>query len=157
MEWFVETSWLLPNWAWVAIAAAVVVIIVLLIIFLTKSSKKKKKNKKEKEDFTTELGEKEYESFEGLYFNEKGEKVIVSGPNLWLIDVHGKTELIKSNDSETPNSEGEKIYFVNSETISKVVKVGDDYQKTETKQSNYLTVFFVNKARLSIGDTIYSR
>lgn len=41
--WFGETGYILPNWAWVAIAAVVLTLIVLIIVFAVKGNGKKKK------------------------------------------------------------------------------------------------------------------
>ena len=48
MQWFGETGFLLPNWAWVAIAAVVLVLVILIIVLALKG--KRRKNAEEKNE-----------------------------------------------------------------------------------------------------------
>ena len=147
LSWFTDDLGPLPGWAWVAIAGGVLLLIVLLIVLLVVAKKKKAKK-------SVEIV---YENYEGQFVSENAAKIIVAGPNVWLIDANGKTELVKSADDETPNSNGDKIYYVNSDVVTRIVKVGDDFEKIETKQSNYLTVSFVSKTQVKVGETVYIR
>ncbi|MDL2292334.1 hypothetical protein LJC17_01880 [Acholeplasma sp. OttesenSCG-928-E16] len=161
IDWLKEPFWGgLAVYIWLIIGLALLLVIALVIVLLAvKSSKKKKAEKalvaaKEAGEF---LGADAYKSFEGLYFNDSGAKIIISGSKVWLINQNGKTDLINSADDSVPVAEGEKIYVLDHDVITKVIKVGDDYEKIEKDQINYLTLTFVNKAKVLIGDVAYMR
>jgi len=149
MNWLTENLGPLPGWAWIAIGGGVIVLIIIVIIIVIV-----KKSKKKTSDVVHEVI---WPDFEGQYITEQGSKLIIAGANAWMVDSNGKTELVKAVDDKAPSVAGDKIYYINSDVITRVVKVGDDYERLESKQSNYITISFLTKAQAKIGDTIYSR
>ena len=146
LDWFNSDLGPLKIWMWFTIGVLVVLIVLLIVIFTSRNKKKKKA-----------ANEIVYLDYEGQYATEQGAKLVIAGPNAWLIDPNGKTELVRSADNLTPLESGDKVYYINSDVVTKVVKVGEDFEKIESKQNNYLTISFVTKAQVKIGESVYSR
>lgn len=61
-EWLAENSFLLPNWAWLAIAAVIIVLAVFIIVFALRGKRKKKTAEEPVSEVKTEEPAKERET-----------------------------------------------------------------------------------------------
>jgi len=158
---FLNDLWLgLQVWIWLAIAGVLLLSIILIISLVCRKKKKAKAKIKADEDYRKNnefLGPKYYTNFEGTFKAENGVRIVVKANHLWIVETTGKTTRMSSVSDLTPTVAGDIVYIVDKDLTTKVVKVGDDYEKITKETVNYQTVTFVSTAQVTLNNVNYNR